>query len=476
MEELQKLQSVAAETEPTDNTEAVTKLVNDLESRVPERADYSRVRTDQFTDEEGNAEEIVYSYQETLTGLFGLIFSGELEGFSASVLQDRLEDLQPSLQAVIDAVKLEEAGQEKEAMAKYWTAANGLFTTIGSLTKSGTISLSAESFYALLRLVGPIGVNTSYEESGDPMSDILGYLEPLLMTVLNVSSFTYSHHFDTLIARLKVLAPQPAIGDVEITIDTPKADDATEKAVTEVSASVASLNKDWLSAEASWETEDSTLEEGCVYYLNVTLKAVGHLAAEDMKLTVNGTEPMSTPEVTCEDAVTVVRAKWKITIGTPKQLTVSFDAGEHGETPEAVSYTNGTGLKYEEAPDLGTVKEDGAVYQFAGWHAEDGTAWNDLVLKEDILVKAAWKRIVDDIHVTFPLPSVGETGQEPVFEKDDLLKIEYWYLLDEDYMDVETIEKEGTFAGEITESRKTLTVRLNLNQDRKMSFSASGMG
>ncbi len=453
-EELQKLQSVAAETEPTDNTEAVTKLVNDLESRVPERADYSRVRTDQFTDEEGNAEKIVYSYQETLAGLFGFIFGGEMEGFEASALMDNILEMQPQLQSLIDAVKLEEAGKEEEAMPKYWTAANGLRTMIGNMTKAGTISLPAEGFYTLLRLAGPIAVDTSYEESGEAFLDLLGYLSPLLMTAADVSSYTYSHHFDTVIARLKVLAPQPAIGDIDIVIEAPKADDAKEKAEQEVSAFITSLNKEWLSAEASWETEDSTLEEGCVYYLNVTLKAVGHLAAEDMKLTVNGTEPMSTPEVTCEDAVTVVRAKWEFTVGTPKQLTVSFDSGEHGETPEPVSFTKGTRLEYEEAPDLGTVTEEGVAYKFAGWKTEDGTGWNDVVLKEDILMKASWKRIVDSIHVIFPLPAVGETIQEPVFEEDDLLYVNYWYVSDEDWNDVEAIEKEGRYSLCVTAALK----------------------
>ncbi|MCR4951002.1 MAG: hypothetical protein K6A40_06745, partial [Solobacterium sp.] len=189
-EELQKLQSPAAEKNVSDSEDAVTKLVSDLESRVPERADYSRVRTDAFTDEEGNAKEIVYTYQETLAGLFGFIFGGEMEGFEASALMEKIFEMQPQLQSLIDAVKLEEAGKEEEAMPKYWTAANGLRTMIGSLTKSGTISLPAEGFYALLRLAGPVAVDTSYEESGEALLDLLGYLSPLLLTAADVSSYT----------------------------------------------------------------------------------------------------------------------------------------------------------------------------------------------------------------------------------------------------------------------------------------------
>ena len=454
VEELQKLQSPAAQTDYSDNEEAVTNLIAELESQVPEREDYSRVRTDQFTDEEGNEKEVIYSYQETLAGLFGFIFSDEMEGFEATALLAKLIEIHTQLQSLIDAVKLEEAGRAEEALAKYWSAANALRTMIASLTQSGTISLPAEGFYALLRLAGPIGVDTSYVETGDPLIDVFGYLSPLLLIATNVSSFTYSHHFDTVIARLKVLAPQPAIGDVDIVIDSPKANDAKEKAEQEVSAYIASLNKAWLGAEAAWDTEDSTLEEGSVYYMDVTLKAVAHLAEEDMKMTVNGEEPLIAPEAVCEDGITVVRARWKFTVGTPEQLTVSFDAGEHGEAPEPVSFTKGTNLAYEEAPDLGTVNEDGITYKFAGWQTEDGTVWNDVILKEDTVMKASWKRIVDSVHATFPLPSVGDALQEPLIEEDDLLYVEYWYVSDDAWYSVDVIENEGSYTLSFTAALK----------------------
>lgn len=377
-----------------------------------------------------------------------------MEGFEATALVAKLFDMQPQLQSLIDAVKLEEAGRAEEAMAKYWSAADGLRTAIVSLTQSGTISLPAEGFYALLRLAGPIGVDTSYEELGDPLTDIFGYLSPLFMIVGDVSSFTYSHHFDTLIARLKVLAPQPAIGDVDIVIESPEANDAKEKAEQEVSAYIASQNRTWLSAEAAWDTEDSTLEEGCVYYMDVILKAIAHLAEEDMKMTLNGKEPLIAPEAACEEGITVVRARWKFTVGTPEQLTVSFDAGEHGEAPEPVSFTKGTNLAYEDAPDLGTVTEDGITYKFTGWQTEDGTAWNDVVLKEDTVMKASWKRIVDSVHATFPLPSVGDALQEPLIEEDDLLYVDYWYVSDEDWYSIDVIENEGSYTLSFTAALK----------------------
>nr|MCR4950671.1 hypothetical protein [Solobacterium sp.] len=96
----------------------------------------------------------------------------------------------------------------------------------------------------------------------------------------------------------------------------------------------------------------------------------------------------------------------------------------------------------------------GVAYKFAGWKTEDGTAWNDVVLKEDVLMKASWKRIVDSIHVIFPLPAVGETIQEPRFEEDDLLYVNYWYVSDEDWNDVEAIEKEGSYSLCVTAALK----------------------
>ena len=66
----------------------------------------------------------------------------------------------------------------------------------------GELPLSEEDVYKVVSLVAPVLI-TIPEEGGEPdtelLTDVIAYNKEL----------TYSHTFDTLIARLKILAPKP---------------------------------------------------------------------------------------------------------------------------------------------------------------------------------------------------------------------------------------------------------------------------
>ena len=71
------------------------------------------------------------------------------------------------------------------------------------MQETGTAGdLSEEELYSILCLAAPVLIEFpegSSEPSYELLTDLAGYSEDL----------TYSHQFDTLIARLKLLAPEP---------------------------------------------------------------------------------------------------------------------------------------------------------------------------------------------------------------------------------------------------------------------------
>ena len=327
---LARLGCAAAEWEVPDSGDRTAELLAALERRVsngaePDRADYSRVRTDRFTDADGTERTLTYAYQEVFTRLMAMAFGGALEGFSPDALLDDEDHLHRAVLTSADAV-VRETKQGDCDLPAYWAAAEAVLELLKPQTGDG-LQLSQTDVYALLRLLGPLVIDVDYEPCGDDGTDTFGYIGPLMGLAGQVDDLIYSHHFDTVLARLKVQAPQPALYAVSFTADAPQAGDAAGKLPGEILAQLDQADTPWLTvAEAAWDVE-GTLPDNAVRYLTVRLEAVGHSIPEDFSFTLNGLAPVEGPTVACDAGVSEITAVWEFPIGTPRTVTVSFETG-----------------------------------------------------------------------------------------------------------------------------------------------------
>ena len=453
--ELTKISSNAAGETFDDYEEQMIALINKLEARVSwgpkgqgdiDRADYSKQRSDVFTDLEGIERTVNYSYQNAFIDLMGSVFSGELSGLSMDVLTSYLEDLLPIVDSEAKAACLEVAGQYDEASPYFWDAALGLKALLSTVLSGKTLSVSDGNVYAILRVLGPIIIDTSYEATGSPFDAIM-YAAPLIDIVPNVNSMIYSHHFDTLIARLKSLAPQPERDHIDIQISTAVSGDSASDAPSEVADYISSLDESWLSTEsAAWNTEDETLQDGSIYQLTVTLKAVAHIAADDFSLTLNGEAPAGDIEITYEGGASYITATWEFTMGTPEEVTVSFVTGNGAESPAAITVSKGTMLRFEERPEfVSSYTEDGLTWLFDDWYDEDGNVWDDIRVNDNITVYASWIRVIDDIQVQFEVPKLGDPVPAVTVPEGAPYRVLEYNLSDDEYIAADEIYKEGYY-------------------------------
>ena len=410
-EELKKLGSEAAGEDVPDSEWIETDIIDYLNERIAARADYSKEHSDSFTDADtGEEVTLTYSYQDTFVKLMGVIFGGGMSGISDAILGNT-EALEPAVNDLVEAVKLD--GTD-EAMPYYYDAAKKLLSILeGAAGKP--VDLTVKDLYALLTLVGPFAVDKDYEPIDDPSSNVMGYMGPAVNVAMNAGGMTYSHHFDTLIARLKTLAPAPKMEDVNITIDEPKAGDDVSKAPSEVkeffdeNTFKDAGNTPWIAVEASWDTEDKELQDDSIYYLDITLETVGHTIPEDISLKLNGKSPAKGPFISYDESTGITRVTFEFEIGEPPELTVSFDAAGKTEDPAAITVKRGTALFTQERPVIDDpVTQDGAKYKLKDWYDENGTAWDDVKVHQPLTMHAKWLPLVDQIELSFTVPSLGE--------------------------------------------------------------------
>ncbi len=449
-DELERMGSPAKDAEVGDARDVMARVIGELEARIPTRADYSLMRVDEFVDAAGTPRTVAYGYQEMFRNLMGFIMGGELSGLSTDSVRDRVGELLPYVTALAESIEAERAGDIETSCARCWDAAVGLHAFLDELC-GAPISLSDVDMYALLKLVGPSIVDTSYEPLGEVAEeDVMGYIAPLVEIALSAKSMVFSHHFDTVIARLKTLAPAPELDDIDIPIDEPAAGDSTAKAPEQVRAYIASLG-DHLSAEAAWETDADSLEDDCVHYLTVTLRVSGQAVPDDFQLTVNGADPIAEPSISYEAGTDTVIATYTYTLGNPSDVTVSFDSAGHGSSPAPMTVRKGSALAYESLPEFPvTVKEDGVSWRFVGWFSEDGTPWDKVIATSNLTVHAAWKQLIDHVEVSFQIPSVGDAPAMPTVPAGMGYEIELVGVEDAStYEYVERIDHPGTYTLEV---------------------------
>ncbi len=413
-------------------------LVDTLTSAMPSRDDYSAVHTDVFTGDDGNEISVSYIYQEIFIKLMGIIFGDGME-FSTS-------DISADLTALIPAIKALARGVSGNSDSDYYLAAKEL----GSFLEKAGISLplSDEDVYALLKLAGPQMIDLSAAPDPDSVPDMMciSYITPLITFVSEVQGFRFSHNFDTLVARLKALAPAPEIGSIDIAIPVPAAGDAVSLAPSAAEEYIRSLGNDWMNIEAAWAGIGDTVPDNSVCYLDITLSAAGANVPEDFALTLNGADPEAPVSVVYENGVNKISGTWAFTFGEPETYTVSFDAGEQTSSPSSVTVEAGRQLKYAVSPIMyGSVYTQQGSWQFNGWFDEDGQPWDTLFAKGDITLYAKWIRLIASAEVTVPIPHAGEAFTDPSVPEDCGYHIEEVNFYTEDYLDAEKADEGAVY-------------------------------
>ena len=137
------------------------------------------------------------------------------------------------------------------------------------------------------------------------------------------------------------------------------------------------------------------------------------LIPEDHSFTINGKEPVSDPVISYEDGVSTVSAVFEFTVGEPDEVKVSFDSNGRGDTPEVITVQKGKALELVDQPEyIDEITEGDKTWVFGGWTDEDGTPWEDIIADDDITLYAKWLPVIDNVQVTFDIPSLGDDGPE----------------------------------------------------------------
>lgn len=178
--------------------DVVARLAENLEARVASRAEFSAERTDSWTDGDGS-HEVTYSYQDALVRFMDLVFRENYEDSSLlDGLASKKSELEDAIGSLTDGVKAENSGGDP--CADYWAATKEMYAVLEEVN-SGELPVTQEDLYKVIRFAAPVLI--TIPEGGEPdtelLTDVIGYSRELI----------YSHQFDTIIARLKILAPTP---------------------------------------------------------------------------------------------------------------------------------------------------------------------------------------------------------------------------------------------------------------------------
>ena len=430
----------AAQEYDPDKTETLsTGLIGALMNRIPSREEYSSLHTDQFTDVSGKEIRISYRYQDLLTGLMQIVFGNVFEGVDIGKVTDDLPKILPAVSSLYHAVKEDVEGE-------YYEAAEGVASF---LEEAGIeLPLTTEDLYVLLKLLGPVLVDKDFVPEGDEFTqdEMIGCLAPVFELFSSKDSLIFSHQFDTIIARLKILAKEPEMENLQIVLSEPTEGEEVSSFVSQAEAAFRDPDRSWMSVTAEGKTKDETFLKDKVYYLCAELSVVGHSIPDDLAVTVSGKEPEEPLAVTYAEGTSSITGTWKYVLGNPAQVQVSFDAEGYGITPETVSLEAGTALKYGlTLSPQEIISDETGTYAFGGWYDENGIFWEDLCAEEDLTLHAKWNRLIDSIEIGFDIPHEGEEATIPLAPENAPYQIADIELLNEDWDLVTVIEDPGEY-------------------------------
>ena len=199
-ETLAALGSDAADMKPRILAEDVTaRIAANCEAKVPSRVEYSAERTDSWTDADGVSHEVTYSYQDALVKLMDLVFRENSSGSILDGLSAKKNKLEGAIGHLSNGVKQESGGGNPAV--EYWEATKGLYAVLQEVA-GNELPVTEEDIYKIVSFAAPVLIEIP-EGGGEPdaelLTDVIGYNRELI----------YSHQFDTIIGRLKILAPAP---------------------------------------------------------------------------------------------------------------------------------------------------------------------------------------------------------------------------------------------------------------------------
>ena len=425
--ELRKLQSAMAEMYKEELKDGeVGELVDELLKVVETREDY----TAPVVIPDGSGE--TNTYQDAMAHLMGAVFGGGFGGLQVEELMNHLSDLHEPLSALAKAIKERNAAELDQSEQDFWASANKLHDFLDILLPEGQENpLDEKDMFMALKLAGDVLIDENYvSETENNDEEVLGMILPLIELVGKKDALVYSHHFDTLIARLKVMSPAPKLEDFNVTMQKPAAGDSVDKAALELANTIDQS----LSPEVSWVGEDAILQDNKTYNLKVVLHVPGR-TVDGFAMTINGERPAQDLDVSYVNGEYIVTGTWIYALGMPAPVTIAFDAGEISENPDSITVDKGSVLGVAASgiiPDLGVVHLEGKAYKFEGWYLGE-TSWKDIVVNDDLMLTAAWKQVIDRVDISFKYPKVGEEPTMPTVPEGVDYYIGSMSISDDDY-------------------------------------------
>ena len=433
-----------------DARERAETVIEALKQRIQTRAEYSEDCTYTITLADGTTKTVHYNYQNLLGRLLATVFGGALDeaDLNLDYLEEALEDLEIYIRGYLAECGMLKDNPDPDPY--YWEAATRLNPFLKDKVNLD-LKLTDDELYALLKLVAPalidqdpINQDTGERIDYDPNSDADMPVTAYLVPALTLNEMIISHHFDTLIARLHTLAPAEKIDELDFDVDAvgmPVVSDPVTKMPRKLKAAVSrSSYSSWLDASAEWETYDLTLKNNKVYYLKATFRAAGHHIEDDVKVRINGEEPISC-KVTYKDGYDHIEAVWKYKFGTPKMFEV-IPENDYGENPEPFEVEAGTLLKYVEKPADPVYPG----YRFGGWYSMEDIPWDEMTVNFKEYMNAKWIRVIDKITVNFTVPRVGQKWKYPTVPAKSPYRLEDEKVENDSYYEVTTINKKGKYA------------------------------
>ena len=335
-------------------------------------------------------------------------------------------------------------------MLQRWDAATALS---GFLHESGIeLPLDEVDIYVLLKLIGPYLINAEAvpDELPESAVEYLVFLNVEALGLLGgAKDLAFSHQFDTVIARLMTLAEIPLLENIDIRIPAPQIGDDVSAAPSAVSEDILSRGNDWLRVTSAWNTDEEVLSEGEVYYLTVELQALGHIAPEDYRLTLNGEEPVGPLEMSFANGIQTVIGTFAFAFGEAERVTVSFDASGRAQDPEPVQVAKGSRLGLVLEPVTFEDQTDGEViWRFTGWQ-KDGASWENVTATEDITLTAGWQGCISEVALTYEAPHAGENAGIPTVPAGVRYKVQDANVYTSEYRDAPSPLEEGDYVMDV---------------------------
>ena len=432
-----ELFEVEATFDAGEKSEQIVKVMTD---RISARSDYTREYKDEFTDSKGSKVTMTYVYQDIFVKLMDDIFGGSNSNINTDELAKRMNDLAGVMKHLATA-------QQEDSDAEYLEAVR----LLTDLMKDGNIhtSLNEGEVFGLIKLAAPILVPldeiASVEDSENKE------LVPFVVFAAQIKKLVLSHQFESSVVYLKEMAGGPEFTFYDQQTGVPVAGagvKGTEDAIVKATVENDALGRSFINGTAKFITDDTEFAANKVYYLEYKVTSIGHVVPSDFKLTVGGTAPVKPAEVTYAEGVYTISGVFKFTIGTPKEVTMTYDMQGHGKAIEALKVSEGTLLRYEcEMPSPDRVKEGDTTWCFKVWEDPNGKQWEDIICTSDTTLKAVWLKVIDTVSLTYELPGKDAGISDSTVRIPDgaPYKITSLALMDNKWSEIDKVTEDGGY-------------------------------